>query len=121
MIYNNSLIKIEQEQSEVPWVKVFTKREVKEFSACSTEEKIVIFEAIDIIEKLMLEYYQPQKINIASFGNILPHVHWHVMARFKEDSYFPEPMWGQKQREATLELKSYEEFEKELVRRLEVL
>ncbi|HHH72870.1 MAG TPA: HIT family protein, partial [Sulfuricurvum sp.] len=41
---------------------------------------------------------------IASFGNMLPQVHWHIMARFKEDSYFPEPMWGEKQRDSRLDL-----------------
>jgi diadenosine tetraphosphate (Ap4A) HIT family hydrolase len=42
------------------------------------------------------------KINIASFGNLLPQVHWHIMARFETDSYFPEPMWGQKQRACSM-------------------
>ena len=52
----------------------------------------------------------PDKINIASFGNYVPHVHFHIMARFKEDSFFPEPMWGKKQREANLDLPSFEIF-----------
>jgi hypothetical protein len=47
-------------------------------------------------------------VNIASFGNLLPQVHWHIMARFETDSYFPEPMWGQKQRAAQLDLPSFE-------------
>ncbi|MCB4755235.1 MAG: HIT family protein, partial [Sulfurovum sp.] len=38
------------------------------------------------------------------------HVHWHIMARFKEDSFFPEPMWGKKQRESRLSLPSFEIF-----------
>ena len=38
------------------------------------------------------------------------HVHWHIMARFEEDSYFPEPMWGTKQRECTYTLKGFDSF-----------
>jgi hypothetical protein len=38
-------------------------------------------------------YFNADKIDIASFGNLLPQVHWHIMARFETDSYFPEPMW----------------------------
>jgi diadenosine tetraphosphate (Ap4A) HIT family hydrolase len=110
IIYSNSLIFIEIHESEIPWLKIFTTLKHKEFSECSFEEKNAIWNALDVIEKTMLEYYQPEKINIASFGNMLPHVHWHVMARFKEDSYFPEPMWGSKQREATLNLPSFEGF-----------
>jgi len=110
IIYKNTHIFIEIHESEVPWLKIFTTIQRKEFSKCIKEEKEEIWNALDIIEKLMLEYYRPEKINIASFGNMLPHVHWHIMARFKEDSYFPEPMWGEKQRKATLELPNFEGF-----------
>lgn len=99
MIYSNSLIFIEIHDSEIPWLKIFTHTPHKEFSECSREEKEMIWESLDIIEKKMLSYFKPDKINIASFGNMLPRVHWHVMGRFEEDSYFPEPMWGNKQRE----------------------
>jgi diadenosine tetraphosphate (Ap4A) HIT family hydrolase len=58
----------------------------------------------------MLSFFKPKKINIASFGNYMPHVHWHIMARFEEDSYFPEPMWGEKQREGSYELKEFDKF-----------
>lgn len=112
MIYENSLIKVEIEKSEIPWLKIFTQKDLKEFSQCNSETKMEILRALDIIEKEMLSYFNPQKINIASFGNYVPHVHFHVMARFKEDSYFPEPMWGKKQRESKLELKDFEEFYK---------
>ncbi|HIC40842.1 MAG TPA: HIT family protein [Piscirickettsiaceae bacterium] len=110
MIYENNLVTLEIEPSEIPWVKIFTKRKIKEFSECTMQEKTEIFRIIDIIEKSMLVYFDADKINIASFGNILPHVHWHVMARFEADSYFPEPMWGAKQRESKLDLPSFEVF-----------
>ncbi len=109
-MFENELIRVEIEESEIPWLKVFTQLNRKEFSECTTDEKSAIFEALDIIEKEMLSYYQPTKINIASFGNYVPLVHWHIMARFSEDSFFPEPMWGIKQREIVLELPSFEQF-----------
>ena len=111
-IYENSLIRVEREASEVPWLKIYTQQEHKEFSECSMEEKISIFRALDIIEKEMLSYFKPTKVNIASFGNYQPLVHWHIMARFKNDSFFPEPMWGKKQRETSLDLPSFEQFYK---------
>ncbi len=110
LIYTSKYIFIEQHESEVPWLKIFTKVKRKEFSECTLEEKRAIWNALDVIEKVMLEYYKPEKINIASFGNMLPHVHWHIMARFREDSYFPEPMWGEKQRNATFDLPSFDGF-----------
>ena len=70
----------------------------------------MIMECLDAIEIEMLNYYKPDKINIASFGNILPQVHWHIMARFLNDSYFPEPMWGVKQREGDAKIAPMEPF-----------
>jgi len=117
-IYANDLIKIEIEKSEIPWLKIFTQKKYKELSQCPSEVKVEIFRLLDIIEKEMLDYYECEKINIASFGNYCPHVHFHIMARFKEDSYFPEPMWGEKQREANLDLPSFEQFIEELKSKL---
>lgn len=110
MNFSNKYINVQIEQSEIPWLKIFTNEKYKELSECPSEVKIEIFRCLEIIEKEMLDYYSPEKINIASFGNYMPHVHFHIMARFKEDSYFPEPMWGKKQREADLTLPSFETF-----------
>ena len=118
LIYKNELIKIEIENSEIPWLKIFTIENIKEFSECNTQTKQEIFKYLDIIEKEMLDYFKPKKINIASFGNYVPHVHFHIMARFEEDSYFPEPMWGEKQRDANLSLPSFEEFYENLKKKL---
>lgn len=109
-IFENSLIFIEIEKSEIPWLKIFTQVPYKEFSDCPKLVKEEIWRVLDIIEKEMIFYYKPTKINIASFGNYMPHVHFHIMARFEEDSYFPEPMWGAKQRDSKLELKNFDGF-----------
>lgn len=110
IIFQNELIKVEIEKSEIPWLKIFTQEELKEFSDCDIKTKAEILRALDIIEKEMIKYFTPKKINIASFGNYVPHVHFHIMARFEEDSYYPEPMWGVKQREANLKLPKFENF-----------
>ncbi len=110
MNFSNKYINIQIEESEVPWLKIFTNEKYKELSHCPKEVKEEIFNTLDIIEKLMLEYYKCDKINIASFGNYVPHVHFHIMARFKKDSYFPEPMWGKKQRESKLQLPCFKKF-----------
>ena len=110
LLYETQNIKIEIEESEIPWLKIFTQATYKEMSEVPTAIKLEIFELLDSIEIEMLSYYKPKKINIASFGNYMPHVHWHIMARFEEDSYFPEPMWGTKQRESTLALPEFDIF-----------
>ena len=117
IIYENTLIKIEVEESEIPWLKIFTQVAYKEFSETPNVVKLEIFRTLDIIEKEMLSFLKPKKINIASFGNYVPHVHWHIMARFEEDSYFPEPMWGKKQREGSYDLSGFNEFLDNLIKK----
>ncbi len=114
-IFKNENIYIEVEKSEIPWLKIFTCKPYKELSDCDDKTRITLFETMLIIEKQMIKYYNPKKVNIAMFGNYLPHMHCHVMARFEEDSYFPEPMWGKKQRNSSLNLPSFELFIKNLL------
>ncbi|ECL6415469.1 HIT family protein [Campylobacter coli] len=111
MIYENEWIYIEKEESQVPWIKIFTKQIYKEFSDCPCELQKELFDKILRCEKAMIEFYKPEKINIASFANYVPRVHFHVMARFKEDAFFPECMWGKQQREfKDLNLPSFDKF-----------
>ena len=105
-IYQNERVRIEIESSEIPWLKIFAQQTCKEMSDCDAKTKQQIWSLLDLIETEMIEYFQPEKINIASFANYVPQVHWHIMARYKEDSFFPEPMWGKKQREAKLNIPS---------------
>lgn len=50
------------------------------------------------VERAVRNVLKPYKINLASFGNMTPHLHWHVIARDREDAHFPHPVWGEKQR-----------------------
>lgn len=61
------------------------------------------------VEQTLREVLKPKKINLASLGNLTPHLHWHVIARFEDDAHYPNPVWGQQQRVPTkewLELKT---------------
>ena len=117
-IFENAHMYVEKEASEIPWLKIFTKEPYKELGDVPKELRLQLFEVFDIIEDEMKKYYKPIKINMASFANMLPRVHLHVMARFKNDSYFPNPMWGEKLRNAKLTLPDEKEFHKRVVEAL---
>jgi len=112
IVYEDFNLYVEKEESEIPWLKIFTKEPYKELGDVPVELRQKLWSTYDIIEYEMKRYYNPKKINMASFANILPRVHIHVMARFENDSYFPESMWGTKQREAKLSLPHEAEFHK---------
>jgi len=121
IIYKTPDFYIEVHDSEIPWLKIFTTTVYKELTEVPKPLRKTLYEVMEIIEEEMLTYYKPEKINIAAFGNYLPHVHIHVMARFKEDSYFPDPMWGEKQRDANLTLASSEAFYSKLLQKFKDL
>jgi diadenosine tetraphosphate (Ap4A) HIT family hydrolase len=121
IIYENNEIYIKTEKSEIPWLIIFTKEEYKELGDIPKKLRTKLWDIFDILEQEMKDYYKPTKINMASFANILPRVHIHVMARFKEDSYFPNPMWGEKVREAKLNLPDENEFFKRVKKALETI
>ena len=114
IIYEDNQLYIEKEESEIPWLKIFTKEPYKELGDVPKELRVKLWETYDIVEAEMKEYYNPKKINLASFANMLPRVHLHVMARFENDSYFPNPMWGEKIRESDLKLPDEKEFYKKV-------
>jgi diadenosine tetraphosphate (Ap4A) HIT family hydrolase len=71
---------------------------VAEMSDLSDEERARVMTAVNIVERAMRRVLVPDKINLASLGNQVPHVHWHVIPRFTNDSRFPLPIWAPRQR-----------------------
>ncbi|WP_086282412.1 HIT family protein [Campylobacter devanensis] len=119
MIYSDEFIYIEVEPNTLPWVKIFTKGEFKEISHCDDDTRKRLFEAALECEKAMIEFYNPDKINWASFANYLPRVHIHIQARFRNDEFFPESLWGKKQRDSVIRDIKIDEFSKFLNSRLQ--
>ena len=101
---------IEQEPHELPWIKLFCKTAYKELSDMPPPLRAHMWRIYDIAEETMRRYYNPEKINMASFGNMLPQVHIHIMARFKNDGYFPNPLWGERLRDTHPQLPSFDGF-----------
>lgn len=74
-----------------------------EFSQLSPAARARCLHLLVWLETLVIQHLQPTKVNLASLGNVVPHVHWHVVARFEWDGHFPSPIWAQAQRLAPTE------------------
>ena len=79
--------------------RVICNHHVPEFSALPEPERRRCMELVCAVERVLIDTLQPAKINLAALGNMVPHLHWHVVARFGWDSHFPQPIWGVEQRE----------------------
>ena len=118
-IWEDENFYIEKHDSKLPWLKLFTKVEYKEISEIPFDTKMEMYGLLEDIERALIEFYNPDKINLASFGNMLPRVHWHIIARFKDDPYFPKTTWEEPVREYKLDLPAFDEFAKFLTQNLE--
>lgn len=58
------------------------------------EERSLLMKTVCLIETVQREVLQPTKVNLASLGNITPHLHWHVIPRYADDAAFPQPIWA---------------------------
>ncbi len=78
--------------------RVILNRHVREMTDLPGDERQEVMRIVFAVETALRRLYQPDKINLASFGNLVPHVHWHVIPRWESDRHFPHPIWGAAQR-----------------------
>jgi diadenosine tetraphosphate (Ap4A) HIT family hydrolase len=73
---------------------------VAEMSQLSPADQRHCFNILMAVEVALRECFAPDKINLASFGNAVTHLHWHLIPRYFDDLHFPQPIWGQAQRKS---------------------
>ena len=78
--------------------RVISNRHVAEFSDLALAERRRCTDLLCAVERALIDHVRPTKVNLAALGNVVPHLHWHVIARFEWDSHFPQPIWGTLQR-----------------------
>jgi len=83
------------DESYPGFIRLILNSHVKEATDISLADNLRIMEALYTIEQTMRSILNPDKINLASFGNMTPHLHWHIIPRFANDCHFPNPIWGE--------------------------
>ena len=68
---------------------------VKEMSDLLPAERLALNDAVWEVEMAMRSVMMPEKVNLASLGNMTPHLHWHVIPRYLDDAHFPNPVWSE--------------------------
>ena len=71
---------------------------VAEFSDLNALERAHCMDVVVQVEQALRQNLEPTKINLATLGNVVPHLHWHIIARYDWDSHFPAPVWASAQR-----------------------
>ncbi|MFC3531689.1 HIT family protein [Vogesella facilis] len=79
--------------------RVIWQAHVKEMTDLPAVDRAHVLDWVLRTEQALRDVLNPDKINLASFGNMVPHLHWHVIPRFADDKHFPNPLWGAAQRD----------------------
>ena len=74
--------------------RVILNRHEAEMTDLPIEHRSALMKAVCVVESALRKLMQPTKINLASLGNVVPHVHWHVIPRWANDTHFPDPIWA---------------------------
>ena len=97
---NDVFYVIDASDEQLPgFIRIISSRHIKEMTDFPEKDRNMIMQAVFMTEKIMITSMNPDKVNLAELGNMVPHVHWHVVARFRDDAFFPASVWSEKVRE----------------------
>ncbi len=81
------------------FLRVVLNAHVKEMTDLAASDRIDVMRVVFAAETALRQVMRPDKINLATLGNKVPHMHWHVIPRYLDDPHFPNPVWSSKRRE----------------------
>ena len=86
--------------SDLPgFCRVIWNRHVPEMTDLTYGEREHLMTLVFAVEEAIRHVMHPDKINLAALGNMVPHLHWHVIPRYKDDAFFPGSAWSKRVQE----------------------
>ncbi len=76
------------------WLRVIPTAHAAELTDLPPTARHALWAVLEAAERVLREVMQPDKVNLASLGNHVPHVHWHMIARYRDDRHFPDSVWA---------------------------
>jgi diadenosine tetraphosphate (Ap4A) HIT family hydrolase len=101
LVFENALLRVVLvDDDDLPgFVRVIVNQHAREMTDLDPSARFALLAAVLTVEEVQRQVFSPLKVNLASLGNAVAHVHWHVIARFADDAFYPQPIWGTRQRE----------------------
>jgi diadenosine tetraphosphate (Ap4A) HIT family hydrolase len=88
---------------------VFTRDHVTELFHLDPATRQGVMEEVNRVARVLAELFRPTKINYELLGNMVPHMHWHLVPRFTDDPLWPRPIWSEAHAEHLLTADQYAE------------
>lgn len=118
LLWENDLVRIiNADDANYPaFTRVIYQSHRREMSDLSPQQRQELMNYVWLVEEVQREVLEPTKINLAQFGTMVPHVHWHIIPRFKSDPHYPDAIWSTLPEQLDIEsVKDYLNNQKELL------
>lgn len=76
------------------YTRVIWQDHVAEMTQLTAPERDGLMDIVYMVEQVQRQVLHPDKINLAALGNQVPHLHWHIIPRWRGDSHFPDSAWS---------------------------
>lgn len=112
----HSYVTLNRDQYFPGYTLLFTKCHATELFHLDQGVRTALMEEVSAVAQALYTVYAPAKINYELLGNMVPHIHWHIVPRFSSEPLWPRPIWAEQHQELSLSAAEYRE-QIEIIRR----
>ncbi|BCA78501.1 HIT family protein [Desulfuromonas sp. AOP6] len=106
---DHCLVMLNRDQFFPGYTLVFTREHVTELFHLDKSVRQEVMEEVTTVAAALHQVFQPTKMNYELLGNMVPHMHWHLVPRFSSDPLWPRPIWSEPHQDETLSPQAYAE------------
>lgn len=103
----HSYVILNRDQYFPGYTLLFTKIHATELFHLDREVRVALMEEVSSVAEALYSIYTPAKINYELLGNMVPHIHWHIVPRFASEPLWPRPIWAEAHEELILPADEY--------------
>lgn len=98
----HSYVILNRDQYFPGYTLLFTKNHATELFHLHRDLRAALMDEVSLVAEALYTAYSPSKINYELLGNMVPHIHWHVVPRFSSEQLWPRPIWAEPHEELLL-------------------
>jgi diadenosine tetraphosphate (Ap4A) HIT family hydrolase len=92
---DHSYVILNRDQFFPGYTLLFSKTHVTELFHLDRRVRGELMEEVSRTARALFDVFRPDKINYELLGNMVPHMHWHLVPRFAKDMVWPRPIWAE--------------------------
>jgi diadenosine tetraphosphate (Ap4A) HIT family hydrolase len=104
---DHSYVILNRDQFFPGYTLLFSKTHVTEMFHLDRRVRGELMEEVSRTAKALFNVFRPDKINYELLGNMVPHMHWHLVPRFASEKVWPRPIWAEPHDELFLTSEEY--------------